>query len=130
VRFSGNASPISGSEAVVRRPRRARTIGLVAIASAGLLSGCYYYPYGYSPWGYPPYPYAAGYPNGAANPYPPAPGAAPQYPQQPASGTTPQYPLQPAPGAASQYPLQPAAGAPQPLTEPVERTPLPPEPVP
>ena len=91
----------------MRRPRRARWIGLVAVASAGLLCGCYY-PYGgyYYPWGYPPYPYAAGYPYGAANPYPPAPGAAAQYPQQP------------------------VPGAPQPLTEPVQRTPLPPAPVP
>ena len=108
------------------KPRRMRWIGLAAVASAGLLSGCYYYPYGYSPWGYPPYPYSAGYPYGAGNPYPPAPGAAAQYPQQPA----PQYPQQPAPGAPPQYPQQPAAGAPQPLTEPVQRTPLPPEPVP
>jgi len=52
----------------VRRPRRVQWIGLAAVASAGLLSGCYYYPYGYSPWGYPPYPYAAGYPYGAAIP--------------------------------------------------------------
>ncbi|HEX4614824.1 MAG TPA: hypothetical protein VH230_02820 [Stellaceae bacterium] len=97
------------------KPRRMRWIGLVAVASAGVLSGCYYYPYGYSPWGYPPYPYAAGYPYGAATPYPPVPGAAAHYPQQPA------------PGAAAQYPQQPA-GAPQPLTEPVQRTPLPPAP--
>ena len=110
----------------MRRPRRMQWIGPIAVAGAGLLSGCYYYPYGYSPWGYPPYPYAAGYPYGAANPYPPAPGAAAQYPQQPA----PVYPQQPAPGAAAQYPQQPAVGAPQPLTEPVQRTPLPPAPVP
>ena len=97
--------------------RRLRWIGLVAVASAGLLSGCYYYPYGYYPWGYP-YPYAAGYSYGAGYPYPPAPGAGPQYPQQPA------------PGAASQYPQQPVPGAPQPLTEPVQRTPLPPATVP
>jgi hypothetical protein len=102
----------------VRRPRRARWIGLAAVASAGLLSGCYYYPYGYSPWVYPPYPYTPGYPNGVADSYPPAPGAA-----------APPYPQQPAPGVAPQYPQQPAVGAPQPLTEPVERTPLP-EPVP
>jgi hypothetical protein len=32
---------------------------LIALASAGVLSGCYYYPYGYYPWGYPyPQPYA------------------------------------------------------------------------
>jgi hypothetical protein len=98
----------------VRRPRRVGLIGLIAVASAGLLSGCYYYPYGYSPWGYPPYPYAAGYPYGAANPYPSAPGAAPQYPQQPA------------PGAPPQYPQQPEVGAPQSLNAPVQRAPLPP----
>lgn len=126
----------------MRRRGRVRWIGLVAVASAGLLSGCYYYPYGYSPWGYAPYPYAAGYPYGAANSYPPAPGAFPQYPQQLAPGAAPQYPQQlgpgaapeyqqqPAPGFAPQYPQQPAAGAPQPLTEPVQRTPLPPAPVP
>ncbi len=62
------------------KPPRMRWIGLAAVTSAGLLSGCYYYPYGYSPWGYPPYPYTAGYPYGAANPYPPAPAAAQQYP--------------------------------------------------
>jgi hypothetical protein len=97
-------------------------VALAAVASAGLLSGCYYDPYGYNPWGYPyPYPYTAGYPYAAGYPYP-APGAAPQYPQQPA----PQYPQQPAP----QYPEQPAVGAPQPLNAPVQRAPLPPEPVP
>jgi hypothetical protein len=100
----------------MRRLRRMRWIGLAAVASAGLLSGCYYYPYGYNPWGYPPYPYTAAYPYGSAPPYPPAAGA-------------PQYPQQPAPGAAPQYPQQPAAGAPQPLTEPVQRTPLPPAPL-
>jgi hypothetical protein len=102
----------------VRKPRRTRSIGVAALATAGLLSGCYYYPYGYYPWGYPPYPYAAGYPYAGGYPYPPAPGAAPQYPQQPA------------PSAAPQYPQQPAAGAPQPLNEPVQRAPLPPAPVP
>ena len=111
----------------MRRPRRVRWIGLAAVASVGLLSGCYYDPYGYNPWGYPyPYPYA-GYPYAAGYPYPQAPGAAPQYPPQPAAGAVPQYP---APGAAPQYPQQPAPGAPQPLTEPVQRTPLLPEPVP
>ena len=81
--------------------RRMRWTRLAAIASAGLLSGCYYYPYGYYPWGYPyPYPYAAAYP------YPPAPGA----------------------GAVPQTPRQPAVGEPQPLSEPVQRTPLPPAP--
>jgi len=100
----------------LKKPRRVRCVGLVAVAIAGLLSGCYYYPYGYSPWGYP-YPYPAGYP-GAANPYPPAPGTALQYPQQPA------------PGAALQYPQQPAAEPPQPLDTPVQRTPLPLAPLP
>ena len=67
-----------------------RWIGLVAVASAGLLSGCYYYPYGYYPngyypWGYPsPYPYASGYPYAAGYPYPPAPAAVPPGPQPPA----------------------------------------------
>jgi hypothetical protein len=107
-----------------------RWIGIVALAGPGLLSGCYYYPYGYSPWGYPPYPYAAGYPYGAATPYPPVPGAAPQYPQQPApeypQQPAPEYPQQPAPGAGAPYPQQPAVGAPQPLNEPVQRAPLPP----
>jgi hypothetical protein len=103
----------------VRKPRRVRWIGLAALASAGLLSGCYYDPYGYNPWGYPyPYPYTAGYPYGAAPPYPPVPGATPQYPQQPVSGTAPVYPQ------------QPEVGAPQPLNAPVQRAPLPPEPVP
>ena len=100
------------------RPRQVQWIGLIAVASAGLLSGCYYYPYGYSPWGYPPYPYAAAYPYGAVNPYPPAPGAAPQYPQPPA------------PGAPPPYPQQPEVGAPQPLNAPIHRAPLPPAPVP
>jgi hypothetical protein len=102
----------------VSRPLRVQWIRLLAVASAGLLSGCYYYPYGYAPWGYPPYPYTSGYPYGAASFYPPAPGAAPQYPQQPAAGAPPQYPQ------------QPAVGAPQPLYEPVQRAPLPPAPVP
>jgi hypothetical protein len=124
----------------LKKPRRVRCVGLVAVAIAGLLSGCYYYPYGYNPWGYP-YPYSAGYP-GAPNPYPPAPGTALQYPQQPAPGTALQYPQQPAPGAALQYPQQPAPGAalqypqqpaaepPQPLDTPVQRTPLPLAPLP
>ena len=95
----------------MRRPRRVRWIGLAAVASVGLLSGCYYDPYGYNPWGYPyPYPYA-GYPYAAGYPYPPAQGA----------GEMLQTPQQPAP-------QQPAPGAPQPLTEPVQRTPLPPAP--
>ncbi len=99
----------------MRRPRRVRWIGLAAVAGAGLLSGCYYDPYGYNPWGYPyPYPYTAGYPYAAGYPYPPAPGAAAQYPQQP----------------APQYPEQPAVGTPQPLDAPVQRAPLPPAPVP
>ena len=84
--------------------RRMRWIGLAAVASAGLLSGCYY-PYGYYPWGYPyPYPYASGYPYAAGYPYPPAPGAVPPTAQQP------------------------VPGAPQPLNEPVQRAPLPPAP--
>ncbi len=99
----------------MRKPHRVRWIGLAALASAGLLSGCYYDPYGYNPWGYPyPYPYTAGYPYAAGYPYPPTPGAVPPYP---------------APGAAPQYLQQPAPGPPQPLTEPVQRTPLPPAPV-
>ena len=89
------------------KPRRMRWIGLAAVASAGLLSGCYYYPYGYNPWGYPyPYPYASGYPYAAGYPYPPA----------------------PAPGAVPPYPEQPAVGMPQPLNAPVQRAPLPPAP--
>ena len=73
---------------------------LIALASAGLLSGCYYYPYGYYPWGYP-YPYAWGYPY----PYmPPAPPPGPSAPSNPAAETLP------------------------PLNGPVERTPLPPAP--
>jgi hypothetical protein len=109
----------------VTKPCRLRWIGLIAVTSGGLLSGCYY-PYGYyNPWVYPyPYPSAAGYP------YPPAPGVAPQYPQQPASGAASQYPQQPVAGAAPQYPQQRAPGALQPLNEPVQITPLPPEPVP
>ncbi|MBV9687293.1 MAG: hypothetical protein JO096_08780, partial [Alphaproteobacteria bacterium] len=79
--------------------------GLLAVASAGLLSGCYYYPYGYYWWGYPyPFPYGWGYPSAAGYGYPPAPGAVPPNPQQPAEG------------------------APQPLNEPVQRAPLPPAP--
>lgn len=73
---------------------------LIALASAGLLSGCYYYPYGYYPWGYP-YPYAGGYP------YPYAPPSLPTGPL-----ATP----------------NPAAETPPPLNAPVERTPLPPAP--
>jgi hypothetical protein len=89
----------------VTKPRRLRWIGLIAVASAGLLSGCYYYPYGYS-WGYPyPYPYAWGYPY-AGYSYPPAPATVPPSSQQPPPGT------------------------PQPLNEPVQRAPLPPSPPP
>ena len=84
------------------RQRRLRWIGLLAIASAGLLSGCYYYPYGYYWSGYPyPSPYGWGYPSASGYPYPPAPGAVPP------------------------NPLQPESGAPQPLNEPVQRAPLP-----
>jgi len=87
----------------VRRPRRRRWISLAAVAAAGPLSGCYYYPYGYYRWGYPyPYPYGWGYPSAPGYPYPPAPGTVPPNPQQPAEG------------------------APQPLNEPVQRAPLPP----
>ena len=77
-----------------------RWIGLAAVATAGLLSGCYYYPYGYSPWGYPyPYPYRpaihtgrvipiqrAGTGGGAAIPAAAGTGGRPHYPQPPAPG--------------------------------------------
>jgi hypothetical protein len=83
----------------VIKVRRLRWIGLIAVASAGLLSGCYYYPYGYYPWGYPAsYPYAPGYPYAGGYPYPPAPGAVPPGPPQPPA---------------------------QPPNAPVQRTPLP-----
>ena len=108
-----------GSKAVVTKPRRMRWIGLAAVASAGLLSGCYYYPYGYAPWGYP-YPILTrrAIRTRRANPYPPAPGAAAQYPQQPA----PEYPQQPIPcggaipagagtGGATAIPTTAGAGA-------------------
>ena len=85
------------------KPGRRRWIALAAVASAGLLSGCYYYPFGYYPWGYAyPYPYPAGYPYGAAYPSPPAAEAVPPTARQP------------------------EVGAPQPLNEPVQRSPLPP----
>ncbi len=104
---------------MVTKPRRMRWIGLTVVASASLLSGCYY-PYGYyNPWGYPyPYPYTAGYPSAPG--YPSASG----YPY--AAG----YPYLPSPGAAPTNPEQPAVGAPQPLNAPVQRAPLPPAPVP
>jgi len=89
----------------VTKPRRLRWIGLAAVASAGLLSGCYYSPYGYYWWGYPyPYPYASGYPYGSGYPYPPAPEAGPPNPQQPPPGTA------------------------EPPNAPVQRMPLPPAP--
>jgi hypothetical protein len=70
----------------------------IALASAGLLSGCYYYPYGYYPWGYPyPQPYLWG-------PY------------------TPGAPPPPAPSGQA----TPAPGSPQPLNPPIQQTPLPP----
>ena len=104
------------------RPRPLYWIGLAAVAGAGLLSGCYYYPYGYNPWGYP-YPYASGwgYPYAAGPAYAPAPAAMPPYPQQPVPPTAQQQPVPP-------IALQPTPGAPQPLDEPVERAPLPPQP--
>jgi hypothetical protein len=80
------------------KPRRTRGWAvLIALASAGLLSGCYYYPYGYYPWGYPyQQPYAWGYP------YSPGP------PPPPSNQATP------------------APGAPQPLNPPIQQAPLPP----
>lgn len=86
--------------------RRLRWKLLVALAGAGLLSGCYYYPYGYYPWGYPyPQPYAWGSPYSPGYPYPP-PGAPPP-PAEPAA-------LPP-----------PVAGTAPPLDTPVQRMPLP-----
>lgn len=88
------------------KPRRLRWIGLLAVASAGLLSGCYYSPYGYYWWGYPyPAPYAGSYPY--------APGYA--------------YPT---PSGVPPNPQQPPPGEPQPLNEPVQRAPLPAAPPP
>jgi hypothetical protein len=59
------------------KQRRPRWAVLIALASASLLSGCYYYPYGYYPWGYPyPQPYAGGYPYSPGYPYPAPPGPA------------------------------------------------------
>ena len=79
---------------------------LLALASAGLLSGCYYDPYtgysypygGYYPYGYYPYPWGYPYP---PRPYPPPQGA-------PA----------PAPNAGQ--------GTLPPTNAPVQQTPLPP----
>ena len=72
----------------MRKPPRKRWRVVIALASAGLLSGCYYYPYAYYPWGYPyPGPYAWGYP------YPPP-------PPQPAPAGTPPTPLAPTQHAA------------------------------
>lgn len=82
--------------------RSKRWLTAIALASAGLLSGCYYYPYDYYyPWGYP-YPYFGGYPY-AAGTYPPPP--------------TPEGP----PGAPNSV-----TGTLQAPTAPVQRTPLPP----
>ena len=86
-----------------RRPRWAgpRWGVLIALASAGLLSGCYYYPYGYYPWGYPyPQPYAGRYPYSPGYPYP----------AQPGPPTAPPTPLNPPPDAPVQRaPLPPAS---------------------
>lgn len=80
--------------------RRPRWRVLVALASTGLLSGCYYYPYGYYPWGASPtQPYASGYPY-----YPPA-------------------PVQPAVPPNQPYPPE---GAAPPPDAPIQRSPLPP----
>src|SRR4051794_41133617 len=60
-----------GNDPIVCKHRRPRWAVLLVLASAGFLSGCYYYPYGYYPWGYPyphPYAWASPYPPGA---YPP-----------------------------------------------------------
>jgi hypothetical protein len=83
---------------------RPRWIMLLALASAGPLTGCYS-PYGYYPWGYPyPTPYNWGYAYSPGYSYPPPP---------------------PPPETQSSAP-NPAIGAPQPLTPPVEQAPLPP----
>jgi hypothetical protein len=83
------------------KPRRLRWWAvLIALASTGLLSGCYYYPYGYYPWAYPyPQPYAWGYPYSPETPPPP-----------------------PAPSNQA----APAPGVPQPLNPPIQQQPLPP----
>ena len=39
----------------MRKPRRTRWTVVIVLAGTGLLSGCYYYPYGY----YSGYPYPA-----------------------------------------------------------------------
>jgi hypothetical protein len=83
------------------KQRRSRWKLLIALAIAGLLSGCYY-PYGYYPWGYPyPQPYAWSYPGfpGQPNPPPAPPPAAP--------------------------PTSPPTSLNAPPDEPVQRTPLP-----
>ena len=60
----------------MKKPRPSRWAAVIALTSAGLLSGCYY-PYGYYPWGYPyPEPYAWGYPY-LPPPPPPAPAGTP-----------------------------------------------------
>jgi hypothetical protein len=88
----------------VRKHRRPRWAVLLALASTGFLSGCYYYPYGYYPYGYYPgaYPYPQPYAWGS--PYPP--GAYPP----------------PAPS----NPATPAPGSPEPLEPQIQPTPLPP----
>lgn len=82
----------------MKKIRRPRWAVVIALASVGLLSGCYYYPYGYYPWGYP-YP----------SPYPYSPGGGYPYPPPPPPAGVPN----PAPGTA------------QPGNEPVQRAPLP-----
>ena len=86
----------------VKKSRPPRWAAVIALTSAGLLSGCYY-PYGYYPWGYPyPGPYAWGYP------YPPPPPP-------------------PAPAGTPPTPLAPTQPAPPAFSAPVQRTPLPPQ---
>jgi hypothetical protein len=89
----------------MRKPSRMRWVGFLAVAGAGLVSGCYYDPYGYYWWG-SPYPYSYGW----RYPYPPG------------------YPYPPAPSPAPPNPQPPVPGPPQPLNEPVQRAPLPPAP--
>ena len=75
--------------------RRPRWVVLIALASAGLLSGCYYYPYGYYPWGYPyPPPYACSLPYSPGG-YPAPLPAPPSNPATPGPGSP--QPLNPRP---------------------------------
>ena len=83
---------------------------VIALAGAGLLSGCYYYPYGY----YPGHPYPAAYPWGYTNPPPPPP---------PPRGGAP-----PPPGGPHPPPPPPPPAPPPPGSAPVQRAPLPPAP--